>query len=97
MLGRVRGAPAKVAAYWRRLVETTGVLARDFARFHIFPAFPHAGVGPQEMPAATDLFSALETCVETGATPWPDGQLQSEGRRGHRRAAARRIPRRPAL
>ncbi|WP_168161501.1 tannase/feruloyl esterase family alpha/beta hydrolase [Oceanicola sp. S124] len=63
--------PAEVAAYWRRMVETTGVPARDFARFYIFPAITHAGVGPEGMPAASDLFSALEAWVETGTAPGP--------------------------
>ena len=63
--------PQEVAAYWTRMTEATDVPAEDFARFYIFPAITHAGIGPQDMPAAADLFSALEAWVEEDEAPGP--------------------------
>jgi len=62
--------PAAIAQYWNSIIDTMGKgRVSKFARFYIFPSVNHGGRQNPGLPCAVDLFSELESWVETGMPP----------------------------
>ena len=62
--------PAAIAQYWNSIIDTMGKgRVSKFARFYIFPSVNHGGMQNPGLPCAVDLFSEVESWVETGIPP----------------------------
>ncbi|QQA43286.1 tannase/feruloyl esterase family alpha/beta hydrolase [Pelagovum pacificum] len=77
--------PGEMADLWRRMVRDLGRERVDsFVRFYVFPGVTHDRDVPEGMPAAADLFAALEVWVEFEGVPEglvnssPDGSATAE-------------------
>ena len=62
--------PAATVQYWNSVIDTMGKdKVSEFARFYVFPSVNHMGMLNPGLPSATDLFSTIESWVESGILP----------------------------